>query len=85
MDTLFVKIRTADKAHKAEVDMDPTTPLSELLEIARENWGLDSKYEYIIRHVEKGEQLNLSQTLKDAGFETGQTLEIQPLSEAGAL
>ena len=83
MEQLSVQVRTANRDRKANLGVPPELMVSEILDACKVNWQLPSNYEYIIRHERLGRELRLSDTLKEAGVISGDTLEVQQISDAG--
>lgn len=84
MEQLSVHVRTANRDRKANLGVPPELMVSEILDACKANWQLPSNYEYIVRHERLGRELRLSDTLKAAGVISGDTLEVQQISDAGA-
>jgi hypothetical protein len=83
VDPITVTIREMGKDRDAEVDIDPLTSFSDLLANVREHWSLPEGKDYVIRHVDNSTQVDLAQSLKQAGVRSGHTLEIQYMPDAG--
>ena len=47
--TMALQVRTANRDRKAEIEVDDTVQVGELLDAARSNWALSPDYEYIVR------------------------------------
>jgi hypothetical protein len=84
VEQLSIHVRTANRDRKANLGVPPDLTVSEILEACKTNWQLPSNYEYIIRHERLGRELRLGDTLKAAGVMSGDTLEVQQISDAGS-
>ncbi|HET7093167.1 MAG TPA: hypothetical protein VFI22_06810 [Thermomicrobiales bacterium] len=84
MSALPLQIRTANRDRKAELEVDPDVRVDELLDSAKSNWALPDTYEYIVLCERLGRQLRPTESLAAAGIVAGDTIEIQPISDAGA-
>lgn len=86
MSDINLIIRTADKAHKAELTVADSQTCGDIIQAALDNWSLPKDTDYAIVNVSKSppETLNPSVQLAQAGIATGATLEIQPVLVAGA-
>jgi hypothetical protein len=82
---LNLQIRTANRDRKAEIGVEPSVTVGEVLDAARENWALPGDYEYVVRCERLGRQLTPQMTLAAAGVMPGDVLEIQPIADAGAI
>ncbi|MCC6315725.1 MAG: hypothetical protein IT337_17140 [Thermomicrobiales bacterium] len=83
MSSLNIRVQMANGAQKAEIEVDPGVTVEEVLDAARENWALSSEYEYVVRSAGLGRQLRPADTLAAVGIAPGDTLEIQPIADAG--
>ncbi len=85
MSDLKLIIRTADKAHKAEVTVEDTQTCGDMIQASLGEWALPKEADYKILNVSKTppQILNPSSTLAIAGVVDGETLEIQPVLVAG--
>lgn len=85
MNEISIIIRTADRAHKAEVTVADTQTSGDMIEAAINNWVMDRDRDYTIVNVSKTPPQSLipSHSLADAGVQPGDTLEIQPILVAG--
>jgi hypothetical protein len=81
---MTLNIRTANRDRKAEIAVDPTVTVSEILEAAMQNWALPTDYDYVVRSDRLGTQLRPSATLIGSGVREGDILEIQPIADAGS-
>ena len=81
---MTLNIRTANRDRKAEIAVDPTVTVSEILEAAMQNWALPADYDYVVRSDRLGTQLRPSATLIGSGVREGDILEIQPIADAGS-
>lgn len=84
MEQLSIHLRTANRDRKANLGVPPDIRISEILDACKVNWQLPSNYEYIIRHERLGRELRQHDTLKEAGVLSGDTLEVQQISDAGS-
>ena len=80
---MTLNIRTANRDRKAEIAVDPTVTVAEILEAAMQNWALPTDYDYVVRSDRLGTQLRPSATLIGSGIREGDILEIQPIADAG--
>lgn len=80
---LTLEVRTANRDRKAEIGVEPTVTVQEILDAARENWALPGDYDYVVRCERLGRQLSPGVTLASAGLIPGDVLEIQPIADAG--
>lgn len=80
---MTLNIRTANRDRKAEIAVEPTVTVSEILEAAMQNWALPADYDYVVRCDRLGTQLRPSATLIGSGIREGDILEIQPIADAG--
>jgi hypothetical protein len=83
VEQLSIQIRTANRDRKANLGVPPDIRVAEILDACKTNWQLPSNYEYIVRHERLGRELRLNDTLREAGIESGDTLEVQQISDAG--
>ncbi len=85
MSDLNLIIRTADRAHKAEITVVDTQTCADIIQAAVDNWSLPSDTDYSIANVSKTPPvtLNPSTSLATAGISAGDILEVQPLLVAG--
>ncbi len=86
MSDLNLKIRTADRAHKAELTIADTQTCADVIQAAVDNWSLPKETDYSIANVSKTPPVTLNPTtsLAIAGISAGDELEIQPVLVAGA-
>jgi hypothetical protein len=82
---MTLNIRTANRDRKAEIAVDLNIRVSEILEAAMQNWALSADYDYVVRCDRLGTQLRPSATLVGSGIREGDTLEIQPIADAGTV
>jgi hypothetical protein len=80
---LKLTVRTATRDRQAEISAPPDSTVKDILNSARENWNLPGNYEYVLRCERLGAQLGDTMTLNEAGVQTNDVLEIQPLADAG--
>lgn len=76
-------LRTAQRDRQANIAAPQDATVGEILSSACQNWNLPGTYEYVLRCERLGAQLNQNQTLRDAGIQAEDILEIQPLADAG--
>ena len=78
-------IRTADRAHKAEITVADTQTCGDIIQAAVDNWALPKETDYTVTNVSKTppQTLNPSIPLAKAGVTSGETLEVQPVLVAG--
>ncbi len=78
-------VRTADRAHKAELTVADTQTCGDIIQAALDNWSLPKDTDYTIVNVSKTppQTLNPSAQLGQSGIATGDMLEIQPVLVAG--
>lgn len=80
---LQLTIRTATRDRQANIAAPADATIGEILNSARQNWNLSGSYDYVVRCERLGAQLLEQQTLEQAGILPNDTLEIQPLADAG--
>ena len=82
--TMALQVRTANRDRKAEIEVDDTVQVGELLDAARSNWALSPDYEYIVRCERLQRQLRPTDSLAAAGIVAGDVIEILQISDAGS-
>ncbi len=80
---LKLTIRMATRDRQADIVAPSDVRIGDILDEAKQNWHLSNDYEYVVRCERLGAQLVLAQTLGQAGIQSGDVLEIQPLADAG--
>ena len=85
MSEINLIIRSADRAHKAEITVVDTQTCGDIIQAAVREWAMDKEADYTIINVSKTppQTLNPSSTLASVGVGTGETLEVQPVLVAG--
>ena len=76
-------LKDATSARRNIVDVLPDVTFTELLNTAKDVWGLPDGYEYIIRVSRLGRQVVLSHTIQAIGLRDHDVLEIQAQGVAG--
>ena len=80
-------VRTHDRVQGGKLDVeDPSganTTVEELLNVLRQEFGLDPSDDYFMRSDRLGKQLDPRKTLADAGVQEGDVLEVVPIIQAG--
>lgn len=80
-------VRTADRAHKAELTLADSQTCSDIIQAALQNWSLPRDTDYSIVNVSKSPPQTLSPAmrLEQANVVAGEILEIQPVLVAGGI
>jgi hypothetical protein len=83
MAALNVIVRTPDQTKKAEIGLQSENTGKDVIEAAIQNWALPRDTDYSLVNITQGKALQHGSTLKDAGVENGNILEVQPVLVAG--
>lgn len=75
-------LRTADQSRRADIDFDPGSTGSEIIQAAVDNWALPADVDYTLVNTSSGQVLNPSQSLEQQ-VKSGDVLEVQPVLVAG--
>ena len=83
MSEVSILIRTADQTRKAGVTLSLQTTGADVIQAAVDNWALPTDTDYSLVNVTQGKSLVPSAILGTGGVKSGDTLEIQPVLQAG--
>lgn len=85
MATINVIVRTADKARKAELEIDDAQTGADIIKAATDNWSLPADVEYTLANVSATPARIIApgSSLAAAGVTTGVMLEVQPVVLGG--
>lgn len=83
MSDLEITIRTAQGDRKVACEVGPDYRAEEILEGLRQEWGLASDHDFVLRCVRTGRQLAPGESLSAAGVAAGDELELFPVLVAG--
>jgi len=85
MSELYLVIRTADQARKAEIKVPVTSSAADIVQAAIQNWQLPGDTDYTLVNITTGFSFDLSSqsTIGSLGVQDGHILEIQPVLVAG--
>jgi hypothetical protein len=83
MSDLKLIVRTADRARKAEIELQHLMTGADVIQAAVEKWSLPRDTDYSLVNDTQKKTLNPSDTLEKGGVATGDVLEVQPVLVAG--
>ena len=83
MSDLKLIVGTADRARKAEIELQQQMTGADVIQAAVEKWSLPRDTDYSLVNDTQKKTLNPSDTLERAGVTTGEVLEVQPVLDAG--
>jgi hypothetical protein len=83
MSDLKLIVGTADRARKAEIELQQQMTGADVIQAAVEKWSLPRDTDYSLVNDTQKKTLNPSDTLERAGVTTGDVLEVQPVLVAG--
>jgi hypothetical protein len=81
--TRKLQVRTADQTRRAELDLAPEQTGAAIIQSAVDHWALPADADYTLVNVTQGKALKPHETLEQAGVQTGDVLEVQPVLVAG--
>ena len=83
MSDLKLIVRTADRARKAEIELQQLMTGADVIQAAVEKWSLPRDTDYSLVNDTQKKTVNPSDTLETEGVKSGDTLEIHPVLVAG--
>jgi hypothetical protein len=78
-----LQVRTADHTRRAELELEPGQTGASIIQSAVDHWSLPADADYTLVNVTQGRALKPNETLDEAGVQTGDVLEVQPVLVAG--
>jgi hypothetical protein len=78
-----LEVRTADQTRRAELELTPDQTGAQIIQSAVEHWSLPVDADYTLVNVTQGRALKPQETLDQAGVNSGDVLEVQPVLVAG--
>ncbi|GIK88196.1 MAG: hypothetical protein KJ018_09130 [Burkholderiales bacterium] len=76
-------VRTADQTRRAELELAPDQTGAQIIQSAVDHWALPADADYALVNVTQGRALKPTETLDQAGVNSGDVLEVQPVLVAG--
>ena len=76
-------VRTADQTRRAELELAPDQTGASIIQSAVDHWALPADADYALVNVTQGKALKPHETLDQAGVNSGDLLEVQPVLVAG--